>query len=138
MQATETITDKHSTRTRLHSYSYNIKERTTGDLTYNLHNLCILRVNTSHTSTMESSQNTLRSYALALLTLMGNQPGADGKEAPFGIAMCMITKKTVYNQTAHRVLEALIEYSPSPESVAQQFLTELGRCENSDVEDLGA
>jgi hypothetical protein len=112
-----------------------------GDLIYNLHNLCILLLNTSHTSTMEmeSSQNTLRSYAQALLTLMGNQDGADKENPPLGWAMRLVTltQKTDYSQPAHRLLQALLEHSPSPETVAEQFMTELAKCEIPAVVELG-
>jgi hypothetical protein len=62
-----------------------------------------LLLNTSHTSTMESSQNTLQSYALALLTLVGRQEGADGDNPPFGFAIRVRRVKgtTFYHQTAH-------------------------------------
>lgn len=71
-----------------------------GDLTYNLHNLSILLPITSHTSIMEGSQNTLQSYALALLMLVGNQYDQDVQEgankddaAPFGMAMRLDTQR---------------------------------------------
>ncbi|KAH9970169.1 hypothetical protein BJV74DRAFT_263479 [Russula compacta] len=90
---------------------------------------------------MEGSQNTLRSYALALLTLVGNQYDQDVQEgankddvAPFGMAMRLDTQRSKYHQTSHTLLQALIEHSPSPESVSHQFLTELIKCENSAVE----
>ena len=86
---------------------------------------------------MEDSQNTLRSYALALLTLMGDQEGANEDNPPLGMALHWKTQSSVFNLAAHRLLRALIEYSPSPEAVAQQFMTKLAECENSAVIDLG-
>ncbi|KAF8497137.1 hypothetical protein F5888DRAFT_1906980 [Russula emetica] len=84
---------------------------------------------------MESSPNTLRSYSLALLTLMGNEPGAED-DPPFGWAMRLVKTTTVYSQAAHKIFQALIEYSPSPDTVARDFLTELAKCENAVVADL--
>lgn len=86
---------------------------------------------------MESRQTTYRSYALALLELVGRQEGADDDNPPFGFAMRQVKRATIYHQTAHRLLHALIEYSPAPEAVAKQFLTELARCENTEVVTLG-
>ena len=88
---------------------------------------------------MESSLNTLQSYVLALLTLMGNLPGADTENPPLGTAIRLFApgSQTTYYQPAHTLLQALIEHSPSPETVAQQFLTELIKCENSVVQELG-
>jgi hypothetical protein len=85
---------------------------------------------------MESSQNTLKAYALALLTLVGSQPGA--RDDPFfGFAIRQVKSATTYHQTAHELLQALIEHSPSPETVARQFLEELATCENAEVVTLG-
>jgi len=86
---------------------------------------------------MESSQNTLRSYAIALLTLMGNQEGANEDNPPLGMALHCETQLSMFNLAAHRLLRTLIEHSPSPEAVAQQFVTELAECEKSAVIDLG-
>jgi hypothetical protein len=81
---------------------------------------------------MGSNQNTLQSYTLTLLTLVGSQPGADD-DPPFGFAFRLVKTTTIFHQTAHRILQALIQYSPSPETVADQFLTELAKCENTDI-----
>jgi len=81
-------------------------------------------------------ENTTQSYALALLTLMGNQEGANEDNPPLGMALHLETQSSVVNLAAHRLLRALIEYSPSPETIAQQFLTELEKCENPAVADL--
>ena len=89
---------------------------------------------------MENSQNTPRSYALALLTLMGDQEGANGENPPLGIALRWETQSSVYNLHAHRLLKALIDHPPNPEGnqvVVQEFMTELTKCENSVVIDLG-
>jgi hypothetical protein len=85
---------------------------------------------------MESSQNTLRSYAQALLTLLGNREGADANP-PVGWAMRAVTLNSIYHVSAHKVLEALLEHSPAPEAVAGQFMTELANCETPAVVELG-
>ena len=78
-------------------------------------------------------ENTLQSYALALLTLWRNQEGADWQNPPLGWAFRWHTKRSIYTLAAHRLLQALVEHSPSPEVVAQQFMTELGQCGNDNV-----
>jgi hypothetical protein len=84
----------------------------------------------------ESNQNTPRSYALALLTLVASQP--DARDNPlFGFAIRQVKRASLYCQTAHEFLQALIEYSPSPETVTEQFLLELAGCGNTAVETLG-
>jgi hypothetical protein len=82
-------------------------------------------------------ENTPHSYALALLELMGNQEGADQDNPPLGWALHLETQSSVFNLAAHRLLRPLIEHSPSPEAVAQQFMAGLAQCENSAVIDLG-
>ncbi|KAI0272146.1 hypothetical protein BGY98DRAFT_167201, partial [Russula aff. rugulosa BPL654] len=142
MQQKQLRTNFSTSRARLHvgcggSQDIRIKERTTGRLDLQLAQLCIPLLNISHTSTMESDQNTLRSYALTLLTLIGNQQNVE--ENPlFGEAMRLDTGHTIYRQTSHRVLQALIEYSPSPETIVKQFLEGLMKCKISDVETLAA
>jgi len=85
---------------------------------------------------------TLRSYTLALLTLMDTQyikegSSDDSDNAPLGMAMRLDTQKAIYYQTAHRFLQALIEHSPSPEAVARQLLEELAKCQNRAVKSSG-
>ena len=83
-------------------------------------------------------ENTPQSYyALALLKLMGNQECDNENNPPLGWALHLETPSSVYNLAAHKLLRTLIEHSPSPETVAQQFLTELERSENPAVADLG-
>jgi len=78
-------------------------------------------------------QSTLqRPYALALLTLIRDQDGAD-VTPPLGIALRYETATSKYNLPAHRLLQALIEHSPSPETVACQFMAALERCEKTIV-----
>ena len=81
-------------------------------------------------------ENTLRSYAVALLALMRNQEGADGDNPPLGWARRWETQSSIYNLAAHRLLQALVEHPPSPEAnrvVAQEFMAELAKCGNSTV-----
>jgi hypothetical protein len=68
---------------------------------------------------------------------MGNQKGADIENPPLGWALHLETQSSVFNLAAHRLLQTLIEHSPSPEAVVEQFMTELAQCENSAVVDLG-
>jgi hypothetical protein len=51
--------------------------------------------------------------------------------------MRLVTQSSIYRQSAHRLLQALLEHSPSPETVAEQFLTELSKCEILAVVELG-
>jgi len=81
-------------------------------------------------------ENTPRYYALALLTVIRNQEGADGNNLPLGLATRVQTKSSIYDLAAHRLLQALIEHPPSLQAnqvVAQEFLTELTKCGNSTV-----
>ena len=83
-------------------------------------------------------ENTPQSYALALLTLMGDQEAIENP--PLGWACRWETQSSNYSLAAHRLLRALIEHPPSPEAnqvVAHQFMDELLQCENSAVIDLG-
>jgi hypothetical protein len=83
-------------------------------------------------------ENTPRSYyALALLKFMGNKECENEDNLPLGWALHLETPSSVFNLAAHKLLRTLIEYSPSPETIAQEFLTELGRCGNPAVGELG-
>jgi hypothetical protein len=87
---------------------------------------------------MENNRN-LRSYAIALLTLMRNQasPPDQPHAQPLGMALRVDTQTSIYNVPAHALLQALIEHSPSQETVGQQFMAELAKCENRAVVDSG-
>ena len=82
---------------------------------------------------METSQNTLQSYVQSLLTLMGE----DGSK-PLGMALRWDTQTSKYNLPADRVLQAMVKHALSPQTVAQQFMTELGKCKIAAVISLGA
>jgi len=69
--------------------------------------------------------------------LIGDQEGANEDNPPLGEALHWKTQSSVFNLAAHRLLQTLIEYFPSPEAVAQRFMTELAECENNAVIDFG-
>lgn len=66
-------------------------------------------------------------FALALLKLMAKQEGS-ATNPPLGVAKRAGVETSVFNLPAHRVLLALIEHAPAPETIAREFLTELGQC----------
>jgi hypothetical protein len=68
---------------------------------------------------------------------MENQTNADDENQPLGWAVRETVQQSIYSQTAHKFLQALIEHSPSPETVARQVLTRLGECQNLAVANLG-
>jgi len=72
--------------------------------------------------------NTLQSYALALLTSMSL---GTATLVHLGIGT------TAFDVPANNLLHALIEHSPSPETMAQEFMAELGKCEIIAVKNLG-
>jgi hypothetical protein len=82
-------------------------------------------------------RNAQRSYALALLALWASQEGADGDRPPLGWAFRHMTRQSIYHLPAHRLLPALLEHSPSPEVLTQQFMTALAWCGNPAVVALG-
>jgi hypothetical protein len=78
----------------------------------------------------------LAPYPLALLELMiREEPSAD---LPLGIATRLGVEKSAYNVPAHRFLEALIHHAPSPDTIAGEFLVELGKCGIPVVKSLGS
>lgn len=96
---------------------------------------------------MTICQNTLQSYAQSLLTLMGNQTNEDTCSPLLGMALRWDTRTSRlrwdtrasrFNLPAYRLLKALIEHAPFPQTVAQQFMTQLEKCENAAVINLGA
>ncbi len=74
-----------------------------------------------------------KSYALALLTLMEEVANEDNQ--PLGMALHLEARSL--KLAAHRLLQTLIEYSPSPEVMVQQFMTALAQCGNPAVVALG-
>ena len=70
----------------------------------------------------------LPSYASTLLILMGAQS--------LGTATIWIGIST-FNVSANNFLQALIVHSPSRETMAQEFMVELGKCEIISVRNLG-
>ncbi|KAF8633762.1 hypothetical protein AX15_001268 [Amanita polypyramis BW_CC] len=69
------------------------------------------------------------SYPLALLKLMDEGDGSTGQPS-LGIAKRYGVESSAYNVPAHKMLQALITYAPSPQTIAKEFLFELRKCEN--------
>ena len=82
------------------------------------------------------SKMELAPYPLALLELIREQAPADS--LPLGMATRVGLEKSAFNVPAHRFLEALINHAPSPDTIAGEFLVELGKCGLSVVETLGS
>ena len=49
-----------------------------------------------------------------------------------------VESSTKFHVPAHRLLEALIHHAPSPDTIAREFLVELGKCGISVVKTLGS
>ena len=73
------------------------------------------------------------SYSLALLKLMEESTG----QPPLGIARRVGVESLTFDLPAHKILQALITHSQSPETIAKELLIELGKCGNGLVETLG-
>ncbi|KAF8313010.1 uncharacterized protein EI90DRAFT_3136974 [Cantharellus anzutake] len=68
----------------------------------------------------------LESYALVLLKVMGKR---NNVEHPLlGFASRNGTQSSTFNVPAHKLLEAVIEYSPSSETITGEFSVELRKC----------
>ena len=76
------------------------------------------------------------SYPLALLNLMEEGFVSAGKP-PLGIATRFGVESSMFKVPAHRLLQALLIHSPSPQTIAKEFLRELGKCGNPLVKTLG-
>ena len=63
----------------------------------------------------------------------------DGSTGPLllGTARRSGAEWSSLNVPAHRLLKALITHAPSPQTIAKEFLVELGKCGNVLVETLG-
>jgi hypothetical protein len=86
--------------------------------------------------TKKEMDSRLAPYPLALLQLMHEEEGST-ENPPLGIAKRIGVEKSAYNLPAHKLLAALISYTPSPGTMAREFLVELGKCEMPAVEALG-
>ena len=82
------------------------------------------------------SESQVACYPLALLELMDKDDGST-TQPPLGIARLIGAESSVLNVPAHRLLKALIAHAPSQETIAKEFLVELGKCGNTLVETLG-
>ena len=80
----------------------------------------------------------LAPYPLALLQLIREQAPADNDNVPLGTATRAGVEDSVFHVPAHRLLEALINHAPSPDTIAREFLEELGKCGIPVVESLGS
>jgi len=80
--------------------------------------------------------NSFQSYALALLTYVRSQEDVND-DPPLGIAIRRDATDISFNMPAHNLLRFLIEYSPSPETIARLFIAELANCEIPAVKYLG-
>jgi hypothetical protein len=69
----------------------------------------------------------LKSYALALINLMEQQEGVVS-HPPLETARRLGSQTSTFDVPAHKLLQALIRYSPSPETIARQFFVELSNC----------
>jgi len=78
----------------------------------------------------------LESYILELLELMGRKDNSM-ENPPLGFARRTGAETSTFDVPAHKLLTALIEHSPSPKTVARDFLVELVKCEISAVRELG-
>ena len=76
------------------------------------------------------------SYPLALLRLMEKDDRSTA-QPPLGIARRMGVESSMFNVPAHRLPKALITHAPSQETMAKEFLDELGKCGNTLVQTLG-
>ena len=76
------------------------------------------------------------SYSLALLKLMDESYESTGKP-PLGIVRRVGVESSTFDLPAHKILQALIIHALSPETIAKEFLIELGTCGNRLVETLG-
>jgi len=79
----------------------------------------------------------LESYVLELLKLIGRQDDAM-ENPPMGFARRAGAETSTFDVPAHKLLQALIEHSPSPKTMAREFLVELVRCEDLAVKELGS
>ncbi|KAI9510211.1 hypothetical protein F5148DRAFT_1147755 [Russula earlei] len=80
--------------------------------------------------------DSLATYILALLELMGRKDGSVDNP-PLGLATPAGAISSTFDVPAHKLLHALIEHSPSPETISREFMVELARCEISAVKQLG-
>ena len=78
----------------------------------------------------------LASYPIALLNLIGKGAGAE-QDPLLGYATRIGMLSSQFNVAAHRLLKAILEYSPSPSAVASEFLVELKKCGVAVVIEMG-
>ncbi|KAI6117317.1 hypothetical protein EV401DRAFT_1969758, partial [Pisolithus croceorrhizus] len=81
------------------------------------------------------TESEVPSYPLALLNLMEERYVSSG-ELSLGIATRCGVESSMFNLPADRLLKALLTHSPSPKTIAKEFLRELGKCGSPLVETL--
>ncbi|KAI9510199.1 hypothetical protein F5148DRAFT_1374659 [Russula earlei] len=79
--------------------------------------------------------DSLATYILALLELMGNQDSSVDNP-PLGLARRAGATSSTFDVPALKLLHALIEHSPSPETMSRELIVELAKCEISAVKQL--
>ena len=97
------------------------------------------------------ASQSLAPYPLALLQLMEgptksadersksvDEPPKSAEMPPLGYATRIGVEKSMFKVQAHRILLALIQFSPSPNTIAAEFLTELDKCGDLVVKNLSA
>jgi len=82
------------------------------------------------------TSHSLASYVLALLNLMGRQEDVIDSP-PLGTAGPVGSETSTFDVPAHKLLQAIIEHSLSPEKITHEFLCELAKCGVSAVKDFG-
>ena len=82
-------------------------------------------------------ESQVSAYPLALLKLMDKGSEGSTAQPPLGIARRIGAESSTFNIPAHILLKALITHALSPETMAKEFLVELGKCGNALVEKLG-
>ncbi|KAI9512094.1 hypothetical protein F5148DRAFT_1146398 [Russula earlei] len=81
------------------------------------------------------ADNSLASYLLILLGMMGRQDSSVDN-LPLGLARRVGATSSTFDVPAHKLLRAVIEHSPSPETISREILVELAKCEISAVKKL--
>jgi hypothetical protein len=76
----------------------------------------------------------LASYPLLLLTLMKE----DNESFPNPLGTAERMPDSSFKVPAHRLLLALLEHSPSPDTIAREFLVELRNCGTPAMQESGA
>ena len=90
-------------------------------------------LHSTHTP-LSATMTPAQSHPLALLGLMDEDKSVQNF---LGIAIRAGFSSTSYRVPAHKLLRALIWYSPAPETIVAEFLEVLERCGGVPLRDLG-